>query len=49
LAPRRQRSEQNRTSAQFRSHFFRQEKGRRQTTQVLLGRFSFFTPRMADL
>lgn len=37
----RQRSEQNLTLAQSRSHFLRQAKGRWQDAQILVGRFSF--------
>jgi hypothetical protein len=32
------------TSSQQRSHFFRQLNGRPQVTQILTGKFSFFTP-----
>jgi hypothetical protein len=35
-------SEQNLTSSQFFSHFFRQEKGRPQVTQILVGRWELF-------
>jgi hypothetical protein len=40
---RRQASLQWSTSSQHRSHFFRQAKGRAQTTQTFVGKFCFFT------
>ena len=45
----RQRSEQNFTRSQSRSHFFRHVKGRPQHWQSFWGRCSFFTPRMHRL
>ncbi len=43
LRSRRQRSEQNRTSSQQRSHFLRQENGRPQAMQGLEGRSALGT------
>jgi hypothetical protein len=41
----RQRSLQNFTSSQTRSHFFRHLKGRPQVAQIFSGSCCFFTPR----
>jgi len=43
--PRRQASEQYRTRSQSRSHFLRQEKGRAQAAQTLVGKWAFFMRR----
>jgi len=43
-----QRSEQNFTFSQSRSHFLRQVKGRAQRKQVLLGSSDFFRPRIGE-
>ena len=45
----RQRSEQNFTPSQSRSHFLRQVNGRPQQAHSLLGRFCFFCMRMGVL
>jgi hypothetical protein len=45
----RQRSLQNFTSSQTRSHFFRHLKGRPQVAQIFSGNCCFFTPRCSEV